>query len=244
MLNSIPHIFPDISIFLCYCSRQSSADKLNKQLESHNSEANGKLEQLTRDVNELKGQKSHAQMEIVELTRQLEESESAVNQLTKTKQSLTKKLDETKNGADEESGQRAKLQIECRNLQDEVTRLKDQVEEEERERSDLQRHLTKANNELAAMQSKLDGAMSGAATAEAEDIKRRLNAKIQEAVAAAEAAQSKASASEKAKVRLQGELEDVTVELEKVSFDARRVVQQSLIFVIILITAILTQSFY
>ena len=52
---------------------------------------------------------------------------------------------------------------------------------------------------------------------ELDELKRKMMAKVQEAEAQMEAAQSKCSSLEKAKHRLQGELEDVMVEVERVS---------------------------
>lgn len=52
-----------------------------------------------------------------------------------------------------------------------------------------------------------------------EEIKRRAQARVQEAEQAAEAAVSRANALEKAKQRLQGELEDALCESERVCFN-------------------------
>ena len=56
----------------------------------------------------------------------------------------------------------------------------------------------------------------GAAAAEVEDIKRKLNTKIQELTVQLETAVAKASSAEKAKIRLQGEVDDALLEVEKV----------------------------
>lgn len=51
---------------------------------------------------------------------------------------------------------------------------------------------------------------------EMEELKRKMNAKIMELETALEAAQTKATSMEKVKNRLQGELEDLTIEVERV----------------------------
>jgi len=56
----------------------------------------------------------------------------------------------------------------------------------------------------------------GAAAAEVDEIKRRLNSKIQELTLQLEAAVAKASSSDKAKIRLQADLDDAMLEVEKV----------------------------
>ena len=53
---------------------------------------------------------------------------------------------------------------------------------------------------------------------EMEDLKRKMNAKLQDLEEQLEAAQSRASQLEKTKTRLQGELEDTMVEVDRVRF--------------------------
>ena len=50
-----------------------------------------------------------------------------------------------------------------------------------------------------------------------DDLKRKFNAKLQEAQEQLDTAQSKCSSLEKAKHRLSGELEDLMIEVERVS---------------------------
>ena len=70
---------------------------------------------------------------------------------------------------------------------------------------------------MAAWRHKCESGEGGVRSEEMEELKRKLNAKISELEAQLEAAQSKASALEKAKARLQGDLEDLTIEVERVS---------------------------
>ena len=53
---------------------------------------------------------------------------------------------------------------------------------------------------------------------EMEDLKRKMNAKLLDLEEQLEAAQSRASQLEKTKTRLQGELEDTMVEVDRVRF--------------------------
>lgn len=76
--------------------------------------------------------------------------------------------------------------------------------------------LTKANNEMAVWRHKCESGEGGVRSEEMEELKRKMNAKIMELEAHLEAAQSKASSMEKVKNRLQGELEDLTIEVERV----------------------------
>ena len=96
---------------------QSSADKLNKQLESQLSELNNKLDVTQRELNDVTAAKNHAQSDVTDLSRQLEEAENEVSQLSRAKQALTKKFDEAKSTADNEAQAKSKLSAELRNAQ-------------------------------------------------------------------------------------------------------------------------------
>jgi len=99
----------------------------------------------------------------------------------------------------------------------ELDQLRDQMEEEMVSRTELQRLLTKANNDLAMWKHKCETGAAALRADEVDEIKRKFNTKINELEAQLEAAQSKVSGLEKVKNRLQGELEDLTVEVERVS---------------------------
>ena len=90
---------------------QSSADKLNKQLESQLAELNNKFDVTQRELNDATAQKNHAQSEVSDLSRQLEEAENEVSQLSRAKQALTKKLDEAKSTADSETQASAQQRV-------------------------------------------------------------------------------------------------------------------------------------
>jgi len=65
-------------------------------------------------------------------------------------------------------------------LQEDADKLRDQLEEEELSRSEAQRQLQKTQAEMAAMQQRLEGSMAGAAQQELDELKRKLNARVQE----------------------------------------------------------------
>ena len=82
----------------------------------------------------------------------------------------------------------------------------------------MQRLLTKANNEASVWRQKFESGEGSIRTEELDDLKRKFLAKLQEAEAAVDAAQSKTSSLEKAKNRLQGELEDLMIEVSTMGF--------------------------
>jgi len=175
------------------------------------------LEQALREIQELNGQKSKSVAESSDLGHKLEEVESQLNLLGKAKQALTKSLEEAKGSLEEESRIRAKLQGESRNLQAEVDQLKEQIEEEQSARADMQRLITKANTEAATWRQKLESGEGGVSSEALDELKRKLSVKLQETESQLEAALTKAGSLDKANHRLRGELEDLSVEVERVS---------------------------
>ena len=93
--------------------------------------------------------------------------------------------------------------------------LREQLEEEQEGRSDLQRLLTKSNNEISVWRQKLESGEGGCRSEELDDLKRKMGAKIADAESQLEAALAKASSLEKVKHRMAGELEDVMIEVER-----------------------------
>jgi len=195
--------------------KKASAEKLAKTLEGQLGEANARLDDSSRRAQELESAKARAQQEGGDLGRQLEEAESQVSQLTKVKANLSRQLEEAKGQLEEESRQRAKLSGDNRNMQGDLDALREQLEEEQEGRADLQRLLGKANNEASSWRQKCESGEGGVRSEELDDLKRKMGAKLAEAESAAEAAISKASALDKAKNRMQGELEDLMIECER-----------------------------
>ena len=81
----------------------------------------------------------------------------------------------------------------------------------------MQRQLSKSNTDAQQWRAKYEG--EGVVRAdELEESRRKLQAKLSDADQAAEAALAKVAGLEKAKARLQGELEDLMVDVERVSY--------------------------
>ena len=104
-----------------------------------------------------------------------------------------------------------------RNLQALIEQLREQLDEEQERRADLQRQLTKANNEGAIWRQKFESGEGGIRPEELDDLKKKLGARIQDGEAQLEAALAKAIGLEKAKNRSQMEIEALMAEVEKVS---------------------------
>jgi len=196
---------------------KGNADKVSKQLESQLAELHAKLDAALREIQELNASKSRSQAESADLGRKLEESESALNQLGKAKQALGKSLEESKAALEEETRVRTKLQGESRNLQADLDSLRETLEEEQGGRADLQRLVTKANQEAATWKQKFESGEGGVSSEALEDLKKKLSVKLNDTESQLEAALTKAASLDKANHRLRGELEDLSVEVERTS---------------------------
>jgi len=97
-----------------------------------------------------------------------------------------------------------------------IEQFKEQLEDSRETTADIQRQLTKAVGEASALRQKADVAEEGIRPEEVEDLKRKMGIRLQDSESQLEATLSKAVAMEKAKNRLQVELEAVSEDLEKV----------------------------
>lgn len=79
------------------------SEKMSKQVESQISELNSRLDESSRNIQDLQSTKARLLTESSELTRQLEESESKVNQLQRERSNLVAVLEDAKRALDDES---------------------------------------------------------------------------------------------------------------------------------------------
>jgi myosin heavy chain 6/7 len=86
-------------------------------------EANQKLDELARALNEADSTKKKLQVENLDLQRQIEETENAIAALGKSKISLTTQLEDTKRLGDAEARDRASLLSKFKNMNTEVSKL-------------------------------------------------------------------------------------------------------------------------
>jgi len=98
-----------------------------------------------------------------------------------------------------------------------LEQAREQLEDEQSGRADLQRLLQKANGEAANWRQKCESGEGGVRSEEVEELKKKLSAKLLETESQLEAALAKAASLEKNNNRLKGELEDLTIEVERVS---------------------------
>merc|ERR1719471_137030 len=178
-------------------------------------EAHQKLDEMARALNEADSSRKKLQVENQDLIRQIEETENAIAALGKNKISLTTQLEETKRMGDAEARDRASLLSKFKNMNTELENVKERIEEENERKSDALKALSKAQAELQLWRSKYETEGMGRVD-ELEGSKNKLSARVQEAEETIESLNQKVASTEKAKHRLETELEDLQLEYERV----------------------------
>ncbi|XP_039679879.1 myosin-16-like [Perca fluviatilis] len=185
-----------------------------RKLEDNLAEANARLAEMERNQTELNAAKIHLTTENNDLSRELDDVQSKLTQVTRLKASLTTQVDELKRQVDEENKGRNTAVMGLANARHDLSLLKEQLEEESEARGELQRLVSKLNADVTSWRSKYETDAIHR-TEELEETKRKLAVRLQEAEEAAEAAQARAASLDKVKLRLQGEVEDLTIDLER-----------------------------
>merc|ERR1712241_1421564 len=90
-------------------------------------EANQKLDEMARALNEADSSRKKLQVENQDLTRQIDETENAIAALGKAKISLTTQYEDTKRLGDAEARDRASLLAKFKNLNSELENLRDRI---------------------------------------------------------------------------------------------------------------------
>merc|ERR1719245_2774823 len=177
-------------------------------------EANGKLDEFARALNEADSTKKKLQVESQDLTRQIEECENAIGALQKNKISLTTQLEDTKRLGDGEARDRATLLTKFKNLTTEAENLRMRIDEESDKKNDALKALSKAQSEIQLWKSKYEVEALGRID-ELEGGKQKLASRVAEAEEAIENLNSKIASSEKSKSRMEAEYEEPSMEYER-----------------------------
>ena len=182
-------------------------------------EANQKLDDMARALNEADSSRKKLQVENQDLLRQIDETENAIAALGKSKISLTTQLEDTKRLGDSESRDRAALLAKFKNLNTELENLRERIEEESEKKSDALKALSKAQAEIQLWKSKFETEGLGRID-ELESSKQKLSARLIEAEETIDTLNQKVASSEKTRHRLETELEDLQLEYERVHASA------------------------
>merc|ERR1719430_2602621 len=178
-------------------------------------EANQKLDELARALNDADSSKKKLSVEKQDLERQIEETENAIASLSKQKISLTTQLEDTKRLGDAEARDRASMLSKFKNLSTELENLRERIDEESEKKSDALKPLSKAKAEIQLWRSKFETEGLGRVD-ELEGSKAKLSARLTEAEETIDSLNQKVASTEKTKHRLEVELEDLQMEYERV----------------------------
>merc|ERR1719154_123712 len=109
---------------------KAAAEKVNKQVMNQINDAQAKLDEANRTLNDFDVTKKKLTVENAELLRQLEEAESQNSQLAKLKITLGAQLEDTRKMAEVEGQERAAILGKFRNLEHDIDGLREQLDEE------------------------------------------------------------------------------------------------------------------
>uniref|UniRef100_A0A8C9CU07 Myosin heavy chain 1 n=1 Tax=Phocoena sinus TaxID=42100 RepID=A0A8C9CU07_PHOSS len=192
---------------------KGNLEKMCRALEDQVSELTTKEEEQQRLLSDLTAQRARLQTESGEYSRQLYEKDSLVSQLLRGKQAFTQQT-ELKSHQSLCSQAKSVLAHALQSARHDCDLLREQYEEEQEAKAELQRSMSKANSEVAQLRTKYktDAIQH---TEELEEAKKKLAQRLKDAKEHVEAVNAKCASLEKTKQRLQNEVEDLTIDVER-----------------------------
>jgi myosin heavy chain 6/7 len=206
---------------LCSQDLQDKAtlEKNGKMVSSQMGDMQSRLDELQRALHEADGSKRKLIVENCDLQHHLEEDERVAAQLSKDKTSLTTQLDDSKKLADAETRERISLLGKMRNLEHELEVMKEQLDEEYEAKQEIERQLSKALADANLWKTRYE-TEGLARMEEIERDKSKVAMRLAEAEETITALNEKLGSLEKSKVRLTGDLEEITADCERFSTNA------------------------
>merc|ERR1719446_1205986 len=187
---------------------QSSADKSNKFLLDNLNAANKKVDAANLTLGDFGMSKNKIANENGELLRIVGDLENNLNMLAKAKSALAAQLNDVKALCDNEARERQLLLGKYRNLEHELDGAKEALDEEVAGRENILRLNAKAEGDAAAMRQKYEQEAVAKAE-ELEMVKMKLAARNTEAEAAIDNLNAKLAQIEKAKSKIQIEVNEM-----------------------------------
>merc|ERR1711962_1783522 len=135
--------------------------------------------------------------------------------LNKNKISLTTQLEDTKRKADSEARDRSALLTKYKHMTTELEGVKEKIDDEHQRKSDALKQLSKAQAEIQLWRSRYETEGLGRVD-ELEMARNKLQARIAEAEETVDSLQAKIANAEKSKTRMQVDLEEISMEYERV----------------------------
>lgn len=199
---------------------KSNADKLSTSLEAQLKELAEKDQESVSEIKELIRKKTEMETKNTDLTRQLEDLEHQQCSLVRNRNELSKAIEDCRYQLDEESRFRNNLLKESRALTSEMDHLKEQMEEENEMRGEIARHMVKASQEMKLWKDKCECGEGGNGADVIEEMKRKLGAKVQDFETQTDVQNIRIQSYEKNISKINAELEECTVEMERAAATA------------------------
>merc|ERR1719322_763456 len=193
---------------------KASSEKSNKHLVNQLNDLNKKLEESNMTLGDYEAMKRKIAAENGDLLRVAGDINNNLMMIQKVKASLTANLEEAKSVADNEARERGLLLGKYKNMEFELDGVKEHLDEEVSSREEVGRQIKKAEGEATQWRCKYEND----AVAKAEDLemtKMKLSARLTEAESSIENMNSKLHQIEKARTKLQGEMEEMNHNLDQ-----------------------------
>merc|ERR1719422_1049432 len=193
---------------------KASAEKSNKNLVANLNDMNKKVEEANMTLGDFESQKRKIAAENGDLLRVAGEINNNIMMIQKMKSALQASLEEAKGVADNEARERGLLLGKFKNLEHELDGLKENLDEEISSREEVGRQICKAEGEGTQWRCKYETE----AVAKAEDLemtKMKLQARLTEAESTIDNQNCELTQIEKARVKLQQEMEDMNHSLDQ-----------------------------
>merc|ERR1712038_594710 len=150
-----------------------------------------------------------------DLNRQIEELENAIANMNKAKISVTTQLEDTKALSDAEAKDRASLLTKYKMMSTDLENMREKLENEAMRKSDALKALSKSQAEIQLWKSRLETEGMGRIE-ELEGARNKLQSKIVENEELVDVLSTKVANAEKSKGRLATDLDDISMEYERV----------------------------
>ncbi|MCJ8744151.1 hypothetical protein PDJAM_G00115400 [Pangasius djambal] len=208
--------------------KQQSEEKIKKK-DFETSQLLSKIEdeqslsaQLQKKIKELLHEATAAALRkkqadsVAELGEQIDNLQRVKQKLEKEKSEYKMEIDDLSSNMEAVAKAKAKnaLAHAVQSARHDCDLLREQFEEEQEAKAELQRAMSKANSEVAQWRTKYE-TDAIQRTEELEEAKKKLAQRLQEAEETIEAVNSKCASLEKTKQRLQGEVEDLMIDMER-----------------------------
>ncbi|CAL1296432.1 unnamed protein product [Larinioides sclopetarius] len=191
-----------------------TAQKTVEKLEVTIHEMNVRIEELSRSVTEITAQRARLSSENSDFMKEVQELKVTLDNTNHIKTQIATQYEDLRRKYEDEERRRSALEQTVHTLEMEVESYKVQLDEETEMKIDLERQLVKVNGECATYKTKYETECLAHAD-EVEELRRKITQKTAEYEEQLELLLNKCSSLEKAKSRLQSEVEVLVMDLEK-----------------------------